>query len=34
MDILKYGPQVEVLAPAELREQVAQRLREAAAQYR
>jgi predicted DNA-binding transcriptional regulator YafY len=33
MDILKYGPQVEVLAPAELRAKVAQRLREAAAQY-
>jgi predicted DNA-binding transcriptional regulator YafY len=33
MDILKYGPAVEVLAPAELREQVAQRLREAAKQY-
>jgi predicted DNA-binding transcriptional regulator YafY len=33
MDILKYGPQVEVLAPAGLRDKVAQRLREAAAQY-
>ena len=33
MDILKYGPQVEVLAPAALRAKVAQRLREAAAQY-
>jgi predicted DNA-binding transcriptional regulator YafY len=34
MDILKYGPQVEVLAPAELRAKVAQRLREASEQYR
>lgn len=33
MDILKYGVQVEVLTPAALREKVAQRLREAAAQY-
>lgn len=33
MDILKYGPQIEVLAPAELRAKVAQRLHEAAAQY-
>lgn len=33
MDILKYGPQVEVLAPAELRAKVARRLQEAAAQY-
>jgi predicted DNA-binding transcriptional regulator YafY len=33
MDILKYGPQVEVLAPTELRAKVALRLREAAAQY-
>lgn len=33
MDILKYGPAVEVLSPAELREQVAHRLREAAGQY-
>jgi predicted DNA-binding transcriptional regulator YafY len=33
MDILKYGPQVEVLAPEELRAKVAQRLREAAVQY-
>lgn len=33
MDILKYGPQVEVLAPAELRAKVAQYLREAVAQY-
>ena len=33
MDILKYGPQVEVLAPPELRAKVAQRLSEAAAQY-
>ena len=33
MDILKYGPQVEVLAPAELRGKVAQRLQEAAARY-
>lgn len=34
MDILKYGPDVEVVAPEELREQVATRLQEAAAQYR
>ncbi len=33
MDILKYGPDVEVLAPPELRELVAQRLAEAAARY-
>jgi predicted DNA-binding transcriptional regulator YafY len=33
MDILKYGPQVEVLAPDDLRTKVAQRLRKAAAQY-
>jgi predicted DNA-binding transcriptional regulator YafY len=33
MDVLKYGPEVEVLAPAELRETVARRLREAAAVY-
>ena len=34
MDILKYGPDVEVVAPEELREQVASRLWEAAVQYR
>jgi predicted DNA-binding transcriptional regulator YafY len=34
MDILKYGPQVEVLAPADLCTKVADRLREAAEQYR
>ena len=34
MDILKYGPDVEVLAPAALRELVATRLVEAAARYR
>ena len=33
MDILKYGPDVEVLAPASLRRQVAERLRAAIAQY-
>ena len=33
MDILKYGPDVEVLAPDSLRETVALRLREAAARY-
>lgn len=34
MDILKYGPDVEVLAPNELRALVAARVGEAAAQYR
>ena len=34
MDILKYGPDVEVIGPAALREQVAAALREAAKQYR
>lgn len=34
MDILKYGPEVEVLAPDELRSEIARRLREAAARYR
>jgi predicted DNA-binding transcriptional regulator YafY len=34
MDILKYGPDVEVTAPAELRDAVADRLDEAAARYR
>lgn len=34
MDILKYGPDVEVVAPEKIREMVAQRLREAAARYR
>ena len=33
MDILKYGPDVEVVAPPELREAVAQRVSETAAQY-
>jgi len=33
MDILKYGPQVEVLAPDELRTEVTERLRKALAQY-
>jgi len=33
MDILKYGPEVEVIAPAELREMVAKRLRGACALY-
>ncbi|MCA6214961.1 transcriptional regulator [Ideonella sp. B7] len=33
MDILRHGPQVKVTAPAALARQVAQRLREAAAQY-
>lgn len=34
MDILKYGAEVEVLAPADLRAKVAKRLRAAAEQYR
>lgn len=34
MDILKYGPEVEVIGPEVLREQVAQALKEAAARYR
>jgi predicted DNA-binding transcriptional regulator YafY len=33
LDILKYGPDVEVLAPAALRREVAERLRAAATQY-
>jgi predicted DNA-binding transcriptional regulator YafY len=33
MDIMKYGPDVEVLAPDSLRKQVAGLLREAAARY-
>ena len=33
LEILRYGPDVRVLAPAELRREVAQRLRAAAAQY-
>ena len=33
MDILKYGPNVEVIAPDELRRDVAGRVREAAARY-
>jgi predicted DNA-binding transcriptional regulator YafY len=34
MDILKYGPEVETVAPVELRQMVAERLREAADRYR
>jgi len=34
MDILRYGPDCEVIEPAELRERVAERLAEAVAQYR
>lgn len=33
MEILRYGPAVEAIAPAEIREAVAQRLKEAASQY-
>lgn len=33
MDILKYGPDVEVIGPEELREQVSARVREAAVRY-
>ena len=33
MDILKYGPDVEVVAPADLRELVAERLRAAISVY-
>jgi len=33
MDVLKHGAQVEVLAPAELRDEVAAALREAADLY-
>lgn len=33
MDILKHGPEVEVVEPAELRAEVAQRMRETAARY-
>ncbi len=33
MDILKYGPDVEVVAPQELREAVAARIREANMRY-
>ena len=33
MEVLKYGPDVEVLGPPELRESVAQRVAEAAARY-
>jgi predicted DNA-binding transcriptional regulator YafY len=33
LDIMRYGPDVEVIAPLELRQAVGQRLREAAAQY-
>jgi len=34
MDILKYGPEVEVLRPKKLRDAVAVRLNEAAVQYK
>lgn len=34
LDVLRYGPDVEVIAPAELRREVAIRLREAAAIYK
>ena len=34
MDILKYGPEVEVLGPPALRDQVAAALETAAARYR
>ena len=34
MDILRHGPQVEVISPESLREQVAGQLRTALAQYR
>ena len=34
MDILKYGPEVEVVAPEELRSEIARRLHSAAARYR
>jgi proteasome accessory factor C len=34
MDILRQGPDVEVIGPAELREEVARKLREAAERYR
>ena len=33
MDLLKYGPDVEVVAPAELRESIATRLSAALALY-
>jgi predicted DNA-binding transcriptional regulator YafY len=33
MDILKYGPEVEVIAPKDLRETVAERLRAGANLY-
>ncbi len=33
MDILKYGPDVEVVAPAQLRDEVRRQLQQAAAQY-
>ena len=33
MDILKYGPEVEVIAPEELRKTVAQRLRRSTEHY-
>lgn len=33
LDILKYGPDVEVVAPAELRQLIASRIRETAARY-
>ncbi len=33
MEVLRYGPEVEVIAPAELRQRVAERLRKAASRY-
>ena len=33
MEILRYGPDVEVLAPESLRQDVAERLRQAAGKY-
>jgi len=33
MDVLRYGADVEVVAPRALREEIAQRLRSAAARY-
>jgi hypothetical protein len=34
LDIMRYGPDVEVLAPPELRQEIAKRLSQALAQYR
>ena len=33
MEILKYGPDLEVLAPASLRSRVAEQLKQAASRY-